>query len=120
MRVAYPFVEKIDAGIGDVPVVTDEHHEFIDEIDINEQSTQIRITAFETRPRRERDVFIPFPIEPDRIRGIVAEHGKPVLLLSTRAARRQLAAIRRALPGVAMHIRLKSLPEHIGRRPGRR
>jgi len=34
MRTAYPFIERIREDAADVPAITDEHYEFIDEIDL--------------------------------------------------------------------------------------
>ena len=47
---------------------------------------------------------------PARARELVAEHGAPLLLLSTRQAVRQYRALAAALPGVDLHYALKPLP----------
>ncbi len=48
--------------------------------------------------------------DPARIRALVAEHGSPLLLLSTRTAVAQYQALQAALPGVLLHYALKPLP----------
>ncbi len=48
--------------------------------------------------------------DPARIRALVAEHGAPLLLLSTQAVRRQYRQLAAALPGVQLHYALKPLP----------
>ncbi len=47
---------------------------------------------------------------PAAVRALVAQHGCPLLLLSTRTAVRQYRALRAALPGVELHYALKPLP----------
>jgi ornithine decarboxylase len=53
------------------------------------------------------DASIP---EPARIRALVAEHGAPLLLLSTSIIRQQYRQLQQALPGVQLHYALKPLP----------
>ena len=52
----------------------------------------------------------PFVPEPALMRRLVAEHGAPLLLLSTQAVRQQYRTLSRALPGVQLHYALKPLP----------
>ncbi|MBA3845650.1 MAG: type III PLP-dependent enzyme [Planctomycetes bacterium] len=49
-------------------------------------------------------------VEPALIRRMVAEHGAPLLLLSTQAIRQQYRTLKQALPGVDLHYALKPLP----------
>jgi len=49
-------------------------------------------------------------IDPARIRALVAEHGAPLLLLSTQVVRQQYRSLQQALPGVQLHYALKPLP----------
>ncbi len=51
----------------------------------------------------------PLP-SPEKIRALVAEHGSPILLLSTRTAVAQYRALQAALPRVQLHYALKPLP----------
>lgn len=48
--------------------------------------------------------------DPATVRNLAAEHGTPMLLLSTRVARRQYRALTQALPGVDVHYSMKPLP----------
>jgi ornithine decarboxylase len=48
--------------------------------------------------------------DPARIRAYVAEHGTPLLLLSTQTIRQQYRVLQQALPGVQLHYALKPLP----------
>lgn len=48
--------------------------------------------------------------DPARIRALVAEHGAPLLMLSTQSARRQYRQLAAALPRVQLHYALKPLP----------
>ncbi len=48
--------------------------------------------------------------DPGRIRALVAEHGAPLLLLSTQTVRQQYRKLAQALPGVQLHYALKPLP----------
>jgi ornithine decarboxylase len=50
------------------------------------------------------------PVDPARIRALVAEHGSPLLLLSTETVRNQYRTLQAALPGVQLHYALKPLP----------
>jgi ornithine decarboxylase len=49
-------------------------------------------------------------IDPARIRSLAAEHGTPLLLLSTRTIVSQYRSLQAALPGVLLHYALKPLP----------
>ncbi len=49
-------------------------------------------------------------IDSTRIRSLVAEHGAPLLMLSTRTAVAQYRSLQAALPGVLLHYALKPLP----------
>ncbi len=48
--------------------------------------------------------------DPVTVRALAAEHGTPLLLLSTQVARRQYGALTSALPGVDVHYSMKPLP----------
>jgi ornithine decarboxylase len=48
--------------------------------------------------------------DPARIRALAAEHGTPLLLLSTQVIRQQYRILSQALPGVQLHYALKPLP----------
>jgi len=48
--------------------------------------------------------------DPATVRDLAAEHGTPLLLLSTQVARRQYRALAHALPGVDLHYSMKPLP----------
>jgi ornithine decarboxylase len=48
--------------------------------------------------------------DPARMRALAAEHGTPLLLLSTQTIRSQYRTLRQALPGVQLHYALKPLP----------
>ncbi len=52
----------------------------------------------------------PFFVEPQAMRRLVAEHGAPLLLLSTQVIRQQYRTLAQALPGVQLHYALKPLP----------
>lgn len=49
-------------------------------------------------------------LDPKALRAAASEHGTPLLLLSTRTVRARYRALERALPGVALHYAVKSLP----------
>src|SRR4051812_26827707 len=51
-----------------------------------------------------------FLTDPARMRALAAEHGTPLLLLSTRTIRQQYRTLQQALPGVQLHYALKPLP----------
>jgi ornithine decarboxylase len=51
-----------------------------------------------------------FSVDPSRIRSLAAEHGTPLLLLSTRTIVSQYRTLQAALPGVLLHYALKPLP----------
>ena len=50
------------------------------------------------------------PVDPAHIRALVAEHGSPLLMLSTQTVRTQYRTLQAALPGVQLHYALKPLP----------
>lgn len=50
------------------------------------------------------------PFVAAELRAAAAEHGTPLLLLSPAVVRERYRALRRALPGVALHYAVKSLP----------
>lgn len=51
-----------------------------------------------------------FLTDPARMRALAAEHGTPLLLLSTQVIRQQYRVLQAALPGVQLHYALKPLP----------
>ncbi len=51
-----------------------------------------------------------FLTDPARMRALAAEHGTPLLLLSTQMIRQQYRILQQALPGVQLHYALKPLP----------
>jgi len=66
--------------------------------------------AARSRPGRASASEALLDANPAAVRALAAEHGTPLLLLSTQVARRQYRALAHALPEVDVHYSMKPLP----------
>lgn len=63
------------------------------------------------RVGRNLELTLADPAAPTSVRALVARFGSPLMVIDLAAVRRQFAALSAALPGVALHYALKTLPD---------